>query len=214
MALRNSAFLSFRGFKEELTKEFIDQFHRGLSGEIEAQLGREVGRVFLAPERLQAGDFFNEEIAHELCASATMVMIYTPSYFDAVNTYCAREYKGMLDLESQRLPALSAEQRTHGLIIPVIFRGEAHLPREIRDRRQYYNFQDFLLSHRTLNKHPKYAPILRDLGEYIAGRYRALSTLDPAMFNCDGYALPSADSIQAWLNTVVPIAPRLPGRAT
>jgi len=214
MPLRNSTFLSFRGFQEELTKAFIDQFHHGLSGEIETQLGRGAGPVFYAPERLQAGDLFNEGIAHELCASATMVMIYTPSYFDAAKTYCAREYKGMVNLEATRLRLLGAEQRTHGLIIPVIFRGEAHLPPEIRDNRQCYNFQDFLLSHRTLNKHPKYAPILRDLGEYIAGRYRALSALDPATFNCNEYALPSADSIQPWLNTVVPVAQPLPGRAT
>ena len=136
-----------------------------------------------------------------------MVMVYTPSYFDLGKPYCAREYKAMLQLETTRLQALNQpDQRTHGLIIPV--------PPEIRDNRLHYDFQSFLLSHRKLSKHSKYAPMLRELGAYIAERYYALSALDPGAFDCDDFALPSTDSIREWLQGVVPAAaPPLPGRA-
>ncbi len=215
MPLRNSTIISFRHGQEELSKQFIDQLYHGLSGEIEANLGRGVGPVFLDQERMAAGDLFNEEISRELCASATMVMVYTPSYFDLGKPYCAREYKAMLQLETARLQALNQpDQKTHGLIIPVLFRGEIHLPPEIRDNRLHYDFQSFLLSHRKLSKHSKYAPMLRELGAYIAERYYALSALGPGAFDCDNFALPTMDSIREWIQAIVPAAaPPLPGRA-
>jgi hypothetical protein len=212
MPLTNSTFISFRHGREDLSRKFIEQFYDGLSGEIEAQLGQGAGRVFLDQERLHGGDFFNPLIARELCTSATMIMIYTPSYFDLNRTYCAREYKAMVALEAARMAKLPQEQRNHGLIVPVIFRGDRYLPNEIKDQRQFYDFQQFLLSHRTLSKHPKYAPVLREIADYIAERYRVLSALDPAELNCDGFSLPEEGVITPWLQGVVPIAPPLPGR--
>jgi hypothetical protein len=67
MPLHNACFISFRHGKQELTQRFISEFHSGIQGELEAQLGRDVG-VFLDEERLTGGDLFNEAIAEHLCA--------------------------------------------------------------------------------------------------------------------------------------------------
>ena len=86
MALSNACFISFRHGERGLTQRFVREFYDGLAGELEAQLGREVG-VFLDQQRLQGGDFFNEQIARDLCASSCFVMIYTPAYFSLTHSY-------------------------------------------------------------------------------------------------------------------------------
>ncbi len=69
-----------------------------------------------------------------------MIMFFTP-YFDKSHMCCAREFLAMEYLEQQRLSKLgNTEVKTHGLIIPVVCRGESYLPSMIRAGRQYYNF--------------------------------------------------------------------------
>src|ERR1700690_1209743 len=177
MARKNAGFISFRHGDYELTRAFVEQLYRGLCSEVEAQLGRGVD-VFLDTKRLTGGYLFDEALAQELCMSSSMVMVYTPSYFDEAHTYCAREYSAMLQLEMKRLAMLDPAAQQHGLIVPVIFRGLKHLPAEIRDRRQYYDFQSFLLSGREMSHHPKFASVLQEIGEYIADRHRVISGLD------------------------------------
>jgi len=208
MPPRNACFISFRNGTRELTRRFVRELHDGLSAELETQLGRGIG-IFLDQERLQGGDFFNEIIAQDLCDSSCLVLVYTPSYFDLDHTYCAREYKAMLEMESRRFELLDgADQRLHGLIIPVIFRGT--VPAEIGDVRHCYDFSDFLLAEGTMTKHRRYAPKLREIAEYIAERHRVISALENR--NCADYRLPSTDSIRDWLAGVVPKPLGLPGR--
>jgi len=210
MPFRNACFISFRHGQQELTQSFVSQLYTGLCCEIEAQLGREVG-VFLDEDRLQGGDLFNEAIAEHLCRSSCMVMVYTPSYFDLCHTYCAREYKAMVQLEEARLRLLGdGRDRTRGLIIPVIFRGKSSLPPEIRDVRQCYDFADFLLTGRKLHKHSKYAGALKVMAEYISERHRAISEV--VNDDCREFRLPPDEEIMPWLRRVVPGPVPLPGR--
>src|SRR6267143_1162323 len=114
MPLRNSCFISFRHGQQPLTQRFVSDLYEGLKAELEALLGREIG-IFIDQERLGGGDFFNEAIAEHLCESACLVMVYTPPYFDREHTYCAREYKGMIEIEKTRLQLLpEGPDRTHG----------------------------------------------------------------------------------------------------
>lgn len=210
MPLQNACFISFRHGEQELTQRFVSELHSGICGELEAQLGRDVG-VFIDQERLKGGDFFNEAIGEHLCASSCLVLVYTPSYFDLARTYCAREYKAMLDLERVRLRLLGEGlDRTHGLVVPVIFRGEKLLPPEIKGHRQCYDFADFLLVDRKLQKHSRYAGVIREMAEYIAERHRALSAVVEE--NCAGFRLPAEADIRPWLQTIVPGPTPLPGR--
>jgi hypothetical protein len=211
MPLQNACFISFRHGEQELTQRFVSEFHSGISGELETQLGRSAG-VFLDEERLTGGDLFNEAIAEHLCTSSCLIVIYTPSYFDLSHTYCAREYKAMVELERRRLALLGQGlDRTHGLIIPVIFRGEKILPAELREHRQYYDFADFLLTGRKLHKHSRYAGAIREMGEYIAERHRALAAT--VNEDCAGFRLPADGDIRQWLEGIVPGPRPLPGRA-
>ena len=145
---------------------------RALSGELE--LLRNEG-LFVDKERLKGGDFYNDALARALYESATLIVVYQPNYFDAQHAYCAREYRGMCSLERQRL-ALSrhAEDRDHGLIIPLILRGERDIPNDLAARRHYADFSRFMLLDEELSKHPDYAPKIREIAEYINARCQCL----------------------------------------
>lgn len=155
MPLSNACFISFRHGERELTQRFVREFYEGLAGELETHLGREVG-IFLDERRLQGGDFFNEQIAKDLCNSGCLIIIYTPTYFSLTNSYCAREYRAMLQLEQERLALLTQAERNHGLIIPVVFRGSRRIPSEIKNSRQCYDFSSFTLTDNQMSAHPKF----------------------------------------------------------
>ena len=73
-----------------------------------------------------------------------MVMIYTPTYFDKDRTYCAREYKAMENLETQRLEMLGYQRNfQHGLIIPVVYRGVDIFPAYVSGIRHTINLTLF-----------------------------------------------------------------------
>ena len=159
MPFAYSCFISYRHGQRELLRRILEDLYEALSGELEFWLDEE---VYLDRNRLKGGDFYNEALARALCQSVCMIMFFTPRYFDRQNTYCAREYKAMEKLEETRLKAADSPlAKHHGLIIPIIIRGSHCLPEEIKKRRQCYNFDDFVLSDKTMSEHPKYAEKIR-----------------------------------------------------
>lgn len=123
---RYSCFISYRHGQGQIKRRFVEEFHRALSAELELLRNEE---VFLDKERLNGGDFYNEALARAIYESATLIVVYQPNYFDLQNPYCAREYRGMRALESRRLALIPhVEDRNHGLIIPIVLRGEDSVP--------------------------------------------------------------------------------------
>jgi hypothetical protein len=172
MPFKYSCFISYRHGQRKLAERIINDLSEALSNELELLLDKE---VYLDRERLKGGEFYNEALATALCESACMIVVFTPTYFDKEHTFCAREYKAMEKLEEVRFKTLGVRtNRTPGLIIPIIFRGEDCLPREIKESRQYYNFGDFLLSDVKIGKHPKYARKIQEIARYIYDHYKTL----------------------------------------
>lgn len=202
MPLKNACFVSYRHGQYELMKEFVTDFCAALCCELEPML--QSGGVFLDHERLRGGDFYNQTLAGNLYESATMVMVYTPTYFDAEYTYCAREYSAMVSLERERLSRLRGiGSGDHGLILPVILRGSRNLPEEIKGGRQYYNFENFQLGGRRLSYHPRFAPVIREIAAYISERYAELLRLPEDTFQSrDRFRLPSETEIAPFLNAI------------
>jgi hypothetical protein len=120
-----------------------------------------------------AETFFNENLARALCESVCLIVVFTPTYFSDTHTYCAREYKGMEMLETQRLNSLSVTaDKEHGLIIPIVLRSEGDLPAEVRDRRQYHDFTKFQLWQRSSAKSKQYAAKIESIAQYIHQRHQ------------------------------------------
>ena len=212
MPLRNACFISYRHGQHDLIRCFIDDFHTALSSELEPMLGGQP--VYLDRERLQGGDFFPRGLARNLYESATMIMVYTPTYFDIEHSYCAKEYKAMEALEAVRLASLgSLSTREHGLIIPVILRGEQHLPTEIKQSRHFYNFDGFLLGGPRISRHHRFAEMMRQIASYVCDRVAELTRLDGELFaTADTFCLPTDEDIAPFLSKLPVFRLPFPGR--
>jgi hypothetical protein len=153
--------------------------------------------VYLDQERLQGGDLFNPELAHALCHSVCMVVLFSPQYFDTEHTYCAREYQAMVRLEERRL-SLSEREFPKGLIVPVIIRGT--LPEQIKGERHAFSLSDHLLVASDLRLKPV-RRILRSIAELIYQRYLYQKPIEQKLCNlCRGFELPSATEVASTIN--------------
>jgi hypothetical protein len=202
MPFRYSCFISFRHGQRALAERIINDLYDALSNEMELFLSNK--KVYVDWERLQGGDFYNEALALALCESVCMVVVFTPTYFDKEHTFCAREYKAMEELEKKRLKLLSSQDdKEHGLIIPIIFRGEKFLPAGIKSRRHYYNFENFLLCNKKISQHRDYALKIKKIAEYIADRCMTLEALDEdPCGGCESFTLPPEEEIRHWIEEV------------
>jgi len=207
MAFKYSCFISYRHGQSQLAERIVNDLSTALANELELYMGPE---VYVDRERLKGGDLYNKELARALCQSICMIMVFTPSYFDLHNTFCAREFKAMEKLEEER------ERRTGkrvGLIIPIVFRGADSLPSEIKAHRHYYDFGDFLLCDTEISKHPNYARKIKEIAKTIFDIYQIFSRLseDPCS-GCDDFVLPAESEVAQWLSAIcTPVLP-LPSR--
>lgn len=211
MPFKHSCFISYRHAQKDMVKAFVTDLHEALANEVVPLTDLD---VFVDWERLTGGDFFNPALARAVCESVCLIVVFTPTYFSNAHSYCAREYKGMEMLESQRLDSLGdPTDKEHGLIIPIVLRSENSLPQEVKDRRQYHDFTKFSLGERRLTKSREYAPIVRDIAQYIHQRYQALTALpnDPCA-GCETFALPTDDEIRPWLTGMLAAPAPFPGR--
>jgi hypothetical protein len=204
MPFEYACFISYRHGQRKLVQRIVNDLYDALCSELEAQFGRDA--VYLDRDRLQGGDFYNEALATALCQSVCMIVVFTPAYFDHEHTYCTREYKAMERLETERLRLLPPAYRKHGLIIPIVFRGEKYFPQELKESRQYHNFGDFLLCDPEIWRHPHYASKIKEIADYIADRcseFRALARQDDPCSCCEEFTLPTEEEISPWLETII-----------
>ena len=78
----------------------------------------------------------------------------------------------MLELEKNRLGQNVDDLRNKGLIFPVVYRGADYLPAEIKDHRQYEDFQHLIVE--ADFERPDCHARLMKLSEAIFNRYTAL----------------------------------------
>src|ERR1700685_127336 len=152
----------------------MKEFYEALCGELELLRDQ---TAYVDWNRLNGGDFFNVALEQALYESVCLIAIYQPNYFGTEHIYCAREYFAMQKLEDQRLALLpNAADRVHGLIIPVILRGEGAIPPEITNKREYEDFSRFMLVDEELAKNPHYAPKIKRIAEYVDARCKTIET--------------------------------------
>lgn len=156
--------------------------------------------VYRDRNRLSGGDFFNRELAHALCSSVCMVMLFNPSYFDPAHSYCAREYQAMVALEQARLALLPEDQRRQGLIIPIVIRGRP--PEEVTKERQFYSMEDDLLGPHDFRRRGIQEK-LRRIADDIYRRHESFRRIgvDPCGL-CDGFDFPNEADVKDWLDGV------------
>ena len=211
MPFTNVCFISYRHGGQEHSRKLIESFYQTLAGQLDLYIPG--SRVYLDARRLRGGDFFDQELASQLCRSVCMILLFNPFYFDLSNPYCAREYRAMVGLEQQRLGLLpqGAAQRK-SLIIPVVIRGEESLPEELKRHRQYYSFAKTLLGPADFRQRRCMEHIFKIAGD-IFDRYQMFRSagIDPCS-QCDTFQFPTELEIRDWLTEVVAPPQSMPGR--
>jgi len=144
-----------------------------------------------------------------------MIMLYTPLYFDTEHAYCARELKAMQDLEEERLKFL--KDKSNGLIISVILRGEKMFP-EVMKRGKFYDFTKFFFNSPSEKLREKYAAQINEIAGYIIERcYSLESVAQQLSHDCDKYCLPTLEVTRSFVEDVLgkritDVADSFPGR--
>lgn len=200
MTYKYSCFISYRNPHHEVGIQFRDGIMNALSGEMDLLSDLP---VFLDEGRLQGGDFFNAELARALCQSVCMVLIYTPHYFSLTKTYCAREYKGMCDLEARRFEAAKIDNPGKGLIIPIALRAPDGIPDELKLKRYVEDFTDLLLYKKNISEDPIYSQKIKLIAEYIFHRCKDLKEAPSVFDDCESFKFPPDNEIRKWLESVV-----------
>jgi hypothetical protein len=206
MAFEYACFISYRHSQATGVQKTYESFERALNDQVGWYLPNMP--VYLDRNRLGGGDFFNKELAFALCSSVCMISLYIPFYFDTDHTYCAREYRAMVDLEKKRLLALPKAARSKGLIIPIVIRGTP--PEEITKERQFYTLD--LMTPGDLRK----APAIKTLGQIakdIFDRHEVfrMSGINPCG-NCDDFDFPGDGEVMDWLTGISAPSQKLPWR--
>lgn len=177
----------------------VNDFVQGLQREISLQDRRP---IWFDRSRLEPGNLLDTAIGQGICKSACMIMFFTKLYFDEEHPYPARELKAMQDIEEQRMKYLN--DKSSGLIIPVILRNPEKFP-EVMKNRLHYDFSAY-----ALNQYPsaglrkKYSAQIKEIADYILKRCESLeASASSIQQNCDQFCLPSVEAAQTFVQTVL-----------
>lgn len=194
--------------KTTMMQDFVDELKRALVDEFEPLF--EEDQVYMDREQLAGGAHFNEALAHALCQSFCMVVVYVPRYEN--RTFCLQEFRGMELLEQQRM-RLTGQARPgdYGMIIPVVLRGVDDLPNAITERIHYLDFSQYTTATPNIRNNSQYVDQIKRVAKEIRKLHTLFNDLDPCQ-GCDQFTLPDADRIQPLRATGKPAASAFPGR--
>ena len=199
MSFTNACFISYRhaGAASEIVRRLCSTLSEQL-----ALLSANYP-VYVDTKRLLPGDYLDDELAEQLCRSTCMVLLFTPEYFDLEHPYCAREYAGMQKIEETRRDALPAAYRNKSLVIPVVIRGEKHVPDELKPK-LCASLDDVLLIASDVRKKAVVRRV-RQVAEAVFERITAMRQAGGNLTqNCSQFRFPTTQEIDPWLRTVAP----------
>lgn len=197
-----SCFISYRNPHNKGAQKLIESFHEELSTHLALRVS---APAYLDVKRLQGGDLYNPKLAEGICQSSCVILLYSPTYLESV--YCAREFRGAVQLEAKRLPILSQKNLAQNLslVIPVMFRG-ASLPTELRRSTKPFEFTKTLLRRRDFQTQAA-AEIMDKIAEAVFVRHRSLAKV-PEATDCQGdFELPTAEEVEPWRRSVLDSLP-------
>ena len=197
----NACFISYRHTGDTEAHKYVQSFVKNLTIHLRCYLPN--ADIYFDEKMLKVGDFYNQELASELCRSACMVLFYSPCHFDLAHPYCAREYQAMLTLERRRLGKGITELKNKGLIYPVIFKGLDYLPDEIKEKRHYERFDDIVIVEKDFDSkkaHIKIEALAREIYKTYDALKRASAFDDE---DCETFKFPDVTTIKPWLKNIV-----------
>lgn len=203
MPLKYACFISYRGYENnDLMEAMVGGLYKSLKNELDIRVGKD--RVYRDTRGGMApGSLLPPSLSRDICESACMVVVYGPDYFSRDSTWCAREFKAMLDLERLRLNTLPAAERTDGFLVIIVFRGADSLPSVFKKDRLIAYFDKYALYQPEITRHPELYPEVMKIADYIARRFTRLNQLKPdPCAGCPTFNMPTEAEALAWLENI------------
>ena len=210
-----ACFISYRHLHDEMAQKSV----QALIDQIRHEIGLNIpgkNKCFVDEQGISVGQSIDARIPAALCASACMIVIFTPHYLDTDESlYCAKEYFAMKELEQQRMTAdPETNIKTNKLIVTIVLRGEEDLPAAFRDSK-FLDFSSFAsVDVFGENSNTNYLTQLKEVSAYIKERYKTLSNSkisnpdEECCLDCSSFALPEDDRVLDWLRSISDESPR------
>lgn len=204
----NACFVSYRHPHDRGAQEYLGTFVE----QLKTQLARQLPGVpiYFDAGGMAAGTEVDPQLARELCRSACMLMLYCTLHFSEEYPHCAREYRGMLDLEERHRARLRDYIATKRLVIPVVMQGRRHLPDEL-DRLAPECFEE--INHPAEFRRQALQPRIRRIADEVAERY--LTLMRAGAFGdlaCEAFTLPTVADVLPMIK-LFSVRETLPGRS-
>lgn len=216
-----ACFISYRHGQGQLMPAFIEQLTIALENQLGVR-GLKL-KVFVDKKRLKPSYFFDPDLANAICRSVCMIVVYNNGYFDKFNSFCAKEFLAMTELENQRLGP-EGPSRKKNLIIPIIIRRPEKIPDEI-NRRHPIDFTDFFIDPEKQIKlfdlqkklsgrstlELAYPQQMEQIAELIDDMYHVLTSSDiDWCINCESFDFPETKEVDKLLRKTATYTPVFP----
>ncbi len=194
-----ACFISYRNGRE--AEDRLNTFTRVLADEIiksveaflpDNSIQENSGKfVFLDKDVFQDFDFDPKVLGAGLCKSICWVVIYTRNYFSG-SLWCASEYHGMLQIESERLTNLGLEKNPDfGFVAPILLTGDPEeMPANLRSRsRHFFDFRRLFLR-KSFENDDDFTDKLTDMLDKIGRVHKVILTKKVELCgSCEGFSL-------------------------
>jgi hypothetical protein len=185
MTIRYGCFFSYAHGQHAYMSKFKNDLIDALRCYLEPHLDTEK-ELFVDSEQLGGGDDLDQKIAHAMCESVCMIVIYTPKY--EAHAYTRREFAAMQQLEAERRNWYPLPSH---LIIPVIMtRHPLSLPPQISEPGFYVDFSRYTLATSDLKTNPDFLPDIDKIVQRIVAHYHFLKYSIPPEHDCKRFVLP------------------------
>ena len=186
MAIRYGCFFSYAHGRHELMNTFKRTLSEAIRCYLEPYLDDE-DELFIDTEQLGGGDDLDRRIAHAMCESVCMIVIYTPKY--EAHAYTRREFAAMQQIEQERSDWYPMPSH---LTIPVIMTMHpGKLPPQITNASLWVDFSRFTMATTDLKSNPDFLPDIQKIVERIVTHYQFQKKFTPVGHDCNQFMLPA-----------------------
>jgi hypothetical protein len=205
MAFKCSCFISY----PHNAGKSVDKFVTRLKEELADRLAQYVTDPIRTDHDFQTGADFNQAIAHAICESACLLVVYMPVY--QRKPFCLQEYTAMERLQVERYKALQKDLSAQfGMILPLIYTGEeSKIPKWISRHINYKNISKFTLADpEAVFDEKDFKEWLVNIASMVDSLYNVFqaSPTDPCV-TCGTYALPDEQDAEVTAKLNIPNAP-------
>jgi hypothetical protein len=204
MAFKSACFISY----PHNAGKSVDAFVTRLKIELQDRFAQFVSDPIVTDHDFETGADFHRKIAQSICESACLLVVYMPVY--QRKPFCIQEYTAMQQLQVKRYGALGPSSPTPiGMILPLVYTGQAKIPKWISDEINYKDISQFTISDPlAVFDRDDFKQWLVQIANLVDSLYNMFQGASPSPCQtCGVYALPAETDPDVTTKLNVPTAP-------